>query len=52
MKIENFSKKFNKIFENEVKKLVLRINKNFSKYIPRLEFVSKQIFKILTGGKK
>lgn len=52
MKIEIFQKKFNKIFENEVKKLVLRINKNFSKYIPRLEFVSKQIFKILTGGKK
>ena len=52
MNIQIFQKKFNKIYQKEIQKIIIKINKQLLKYNPELKDVANQLYKILIGGKK
>ena len=52
MNIQAFQKKFNKIYQKEIEKIIIKINKQLLKYNPELKDLANQLYKILIGGKK
>ncbi|MCS7200811.1 MAG: polyprenyl synthetase family protein [Patescibacteria group bacterium] len=52
MKLEEFSEKFSKIYLKEISLTFLRLEKKLLKHAKELNVISRQLFKILRGGKK